>query len=137
MLRKVSALKLASGLALTSMASTQSLAAVATTRVDPLVAVSALGTPESYAAVRSLLASQAATSATTAKAPCPEGSVPAPPKADQPPGTVNCVVPRASVPPAAPPTAAMIPLAAVLAGGAGLFASKGKGHGNLQPVSPP
>lgn len=104
--------------------------------LDPLVALSVFASPASNAAVRSLALAQVSAAEQTAVTPCPQGEVPAAPTADQPPGTVNCVVPHAPVPPPAPPTAAFVPLAAIAAAGVAFAGGNGHGHGNLSPISP-
>jgi len=136
MLRKVTALKLASAVTLASMISTQSLAAVAPAQVDPLVTVSALGTPESRAAVCSNTVRSNGVAVVT--------------QAALHTGTGNCSLPvtHASMATAQSQGDVVyrhgIPFVWVMAGAAlvlipliAILASSGHGHGNLHPVSPP
>jgi hypothetical protein len=137
MLRKLTAFKLASAVTLASMVSTQSLAAIAPASVDPLVTVSALGTPESRAAVCDNNVRTNGVAVVT--------------QAAIHTGVGNCALPvtHASMATAAAQSQGDvvyrhgIPFVWVMAGAAlvlipliAILASSGHGHGNLQPVSP-
>lgn len=102
--------------------------------MDPLVAVSLLGTAGSAAAVQSVASQE------TGQVNCPPGTVLRPPLANEPAGQPTCVtgdVPVAPVPPPAPSVVAFLPVIAAAAAVAGLASGgHGNGTGNLAPISP-